>query len=265
MNKNKLPILTLFLTSLAVGFSLGFFFSSKIKEANVTNVPSPSPAVIAESTVKAQAIPATPVGQDKQTVKVSRVIDGDTVEIAGGQKIRYIGIDTPETVDPRTTPQCFGREASEKNREMVEGKALRVEKDISETDKYGRLLRYVYLPVDNGEIFINDYLVRNGYAHASSYPPDIKYQDQLASAQQEAQSENRGLWSACGSHKQATSTIYNKEGCQIKGNISSGGEKIYHVPGQRYYDKTVIDESKGERYFCMEQDAISAGWRKSKV
>lgn len=265
MNKNKLLILTLFLASLTVGFSLSFFLSSEVWEANVTNIPSASPAVIAESTSKPQAIPETLIVKNKQTVKVSRVIDGDTIEIEGGQKIRYIGIDTPETVDPRTTLQCFGREASEKHREMVEGENVILEKDISETDKYGRLLRYVYLPDSNSGIFINDYLVRNGYAHASSYPPDVKYQDQLRSAQQEAQSENRGLWSACSSQKQSTSAIYNKEGCAVKGNIASSGEKIYHMPGQKYYDKTVIDQLRGERYFCTEQEAISASWRKSKL
>ena len=125
--------------------------------------------------------------------KVIRVIDGDTIEIEGNQKIRYIGIDTPETVHPSKPVECFGKESSNKNKELVEGKMIRLEKDISETDQYGRLLRYVYV----GDVFINDYLVRQGYANASTYPPDVKYSDQFVQAQQEAKDNNRGLWRAC--------------------------------------------------------------------
>lgn len=131
--------------------------------------------------------------ESKQMVKVIRVIDGDTIEIEGGQKVRYIGINTPETVDPRRPVMCFGKEAAIKNKELVEGKEIRLEKDISETDKYARLLRYVYI----GDLFVNDYLVRQGYAYASSYPPDVKYQQQFREAQKEAQENNRGLWSFC--------------------------------------------------------------------
>src|SRR4030042_2567140 len=78
-------------------------------------------------------------------ILVTRVIDGDTIEIEGGQKVRYIGIDTPEKVDPRPSVQCYGKEAAAKNKELVEGKRVRLEKDVSETDKYGRLLRYVFV------------------------------------------------------------------------------------------------------------------------
>ncbi len=194
-------------------------------------------------------------------VKVTRVIDGDTIEIEGGQRVRYIGINTPETVDPRTPVQCFGKEASIKNRQLVEGKTVKLEKDISETDKYGRLLRYIY--VDG--IFVNDYLIRQGFAYASTYPPDVKYQNQFTQALQEAQSQNRGIWAACQSRSQPSEQSQNQQGCIIKGNISSSGEKIYHMPGQKYYDKTVIDESRGERFFCTEDEAIAAGWRKSKT
>jgi len=122
-----------------------------------------------------------------------RVIDGDTIEIEGGKKVRYLGIDTPETVDPRKPVQCFGIEASNANKKLVLGKRVKLEKDISETDKYGRLLRYVYVD----DIFVNDYLVRNGYAYAVTFPPDVKYQQQFLEAQKEARENKRGLWSAC--------------------------------------------------------------------
>jgi micrococcal nuclease len=127
------------------------------------------------------------------TYLVTRVIDGDTIEIEGGKKVRYLGIDTPETVDPRKPVQCFGIEASNENKKLVLGKRVKLEKDISETDKYGRLLRYVYVD----DIFVNDYLVRNGYAYAVTFPPDVKYQQQFLEAQKEARENKRGLWSAC--------------------------------------------------------------------
>lgn len=130
--------------------------------------------------------------ENLQKVKVLRVIDGDTIELENGQKVRYIGIDTPETVDPRRDPQCFGKEASSYNKTLVEGKEIYLEKDISQTDRYGRLLRYIYLE-ENG-ISINEQLVKEGYAVASSYPPDIKYQEKLRLTEQEARNNQKGLW-----------------------------------------------------------------------
>lgn len=124
---------------------------------------------------------------------VKRVVDGDTIELTDGQKLRYIGIDTPETKDPRRAVGCFGKEAALKNKELVEGKEVRLEKDVSETDKYGRLLRYVWAQ----DLFVNEYLVKNGYAHASTYPPDVKYQNVFKQAEVYARENNLGLWSTC--------------------------------------------------------------------
>lgn len=121
------------------------------------------------------------------SVKVTRVIDGDTIVIEGGRRVRYIGINTPET---HGKAQPFGQEATEANRALVEGKMVRLEKDVSETDKYGRLLRYVY--VDG--TFVNAELVRQGYAQAVSYPPDVKYQDCFRALEREAREARRGLW-----------------------------------------------------------------------
>lgn len=207
---------------------------------------------------------------------VKRVIDGDTIELETGETVRYIGIDTPETVHPNKPVQCFGKEASAKNTELVEGKRVRLEKDVSDSDRYDRLLRYVYV----GDIFINDYLVRQGYANASSYPPDVKHQDQFRQAEQEARANKRGLWgSTCSTDSGNASSAAPKPAaivapapaaqpatakCDIKGNISqTTDEKIYHVPGCASYDKTVIDTSAGEKYFCSESEAVAAGWRKA--
>jgi micrococcal nuclease len=204
---------------------------------------------------------------------VVRVIDGDTIEVEiAGQKqaVRYIGIDTPETVDPRRPVECLGREASERNRELVLGKTVGLEKDVSETDAFGRLLRYVW----TGDEMVNATLVREGYAQASTHPPDVKYASLFLSLQREAVEAGRGLWGpaceatpvpAAGPAAPGTCEYSRTQERAIKGNISvNTGEKIYHVPGGEFYEQTVIDESKGERWFCTEAEAVEAGWRRSK-
>ncbi len=125
---------------------------------------------------------------------VKRVVDGDTivVEIGGKEyRVRYIGVDAPEST---TRQECFGREATRFNRTLVEGQTVRLERDVSETDRYGRLLRYVYL--SNGEM-VNEVIIREGYALARSFPPDVKYQDRFREAEREAKQKQRGLWRSC--------------------------------------------------------------------
>ncbi len=121
------------------------------------------------------------------TATVTQVIDGDTIVIDTGQRVRYIGIDTPE-VHP--IPEACGAEAWQANRQLVEGKSIRLERDISETDKYGRLLRYVY--VDN--TLVNAELVKLGMAEAKAYPPDTRYQELLEQLEEEARQAGRGIW-----------------------------------------------------------------------
>lgn len=133
-----------------------------------------------------------PQTKEEANIRVQRVIDGDTIELENGQKVRYIGINTPETVDPRRKVECFGKEASAFNHNLVEGKFVRLVKDISETDKYGRLLRFVYL--EDGTL-VNEVLVREGYAYASVYPPDISKKDLFSEAESAARIEKQGLWS----------------------------------------------------------------------
>lgn len=131
---------------------------------------------------------------------VKRVIDGDTIELSTGEKVRYIGVDTPELHDPKKPVQCFAKEAMEQNKKLVEGKTVRLEKDVSDVDRYKRLLRYVYItnPVASpGAILINDYLIRQGYGYAATFPPDVKHSQEFIQAQTEARENNRGLWSKC--------------------------------------------------------------------
>lgn len=125
---------------------------------------------------------------------VKRVVDGDTIELADGKKVRYIGMDTPETVDPRKTVQCFGKEAKKYNKDLVEGKTVRLEKDVSETDRYHRLLRYVYL--EDGTM-VNEKLVADGYARVYTYPPDVHFSSLFLKAEQTARQAKIGLWAAC--------------------------------------------------------------------
>jgi len=138
---------------------------------------------------------------DGEVAFVTKVVDGDTIQVNMNEEIftiRYIGVDTPETVDPRRPVGCFGKEASNENKSLVEGKTVILQKDISETDKYNRLLRYVFLPLDENKVlFVNDYLVREGLANVSTYPPDVKYDQQFLEAQRQAKENGAGLWGRC--------------------------------------------------------------------
>jgi len=133
-------------------------------------------------------LPAGPPTQPARTeAMVTRIIDGDTIEvdIAGRiYTVRYIGINTPET------DQAGGSEATEVNRQLVEGQVVQLDKDVSETDRYDRLLRYVYA----GDLFVNAELVRRGYAQAATYPPDVAHADLFVQLEREAREAGRGLW-----------------------------------------------------------------------
>lgn len=140
-------------------------------------------------------IPTTqPVSsQSAELATVKRVVDGDTIELSDGRKVRYIGIDTPELHHPTKGVQCFGKEAMEKNKELVEGKEIKMKKDVSETDRYKRLLRYIWV----GDIFVNEYLAREGYALQATFPPDVANAELFGQAAEEARLKDKGLWNKC--------------------------------------------------------------------
>jgi len=154
--------------------------------ATPPSIPLTQPPPVTESQ------PDSPPQEQPQTTlveaRVVRVIDGDTIEVAidsNSYKVRYIGIDTPEAGQP-----CADK-ATEANRSLVEGKVIRLERNISETDNYGRLLRYVYI----GDTFVNAELVSQGYAWSSSYPPDARYQEILLASEFKARIlDIAGLW-----------------------------------------------------------------------
>jgi micrococcal nuclease len=140
-----------------------------------------------EPTVQVQA--EEPVAGEQ--VRVARIVDGDTVELGDGGTVRLIGVDTPETVAPGQPVDCYGPEASAYTKQLLEGQTVFLEKDVSETDRFGRLLRYVYL--ESGEM-VNELLVLDGYARVSTFPPDVKYQERFLAAERQAREAGRGLW-----------------------------------------------------------------------
>lgn len=147
-----------------------------------------------ERTVVTQS-PATPVVSE--TTLVTRVIDGDTIQIASGELVRYIGIDTPEVGRGNTPEECYAKEATEENKKLVLGKYITLVNDEADRDPYGRLLRYAYI----GDIMINQELVAQGMAIARAYPPNTKHQAQLRESEENAKAEQRGLWQACSDKK----------------------------------------------------------------
>jgi micrococcal nuclease len=140
-----------------------------------------------------------PGASASQPARVVRVVDGDTIVVARGgaqERVRYIGVDTPETVKPRTPVQCFGKKASAFNHRLVEGRSVRLVADAEERDRYGRLLAYVYR-ADDG-LFVNAELVRRGFATTLTIPPNVRYAERFRALAAEARRAGRGLWSACG-------------------------------------------------------------------
>lgn len=204
--------------------------------------------------------------------KVTRIVDGDTFETEGKRKIRLIGVNSPEST---TKVEYYGKEASAYTKKELTGKRVYLFRDAGDTDKYGRFLRYVF--VDGQPLMFNERLAKEGYANPMTIPPNVMYSKRFVSAEREAREKNAGLWAAeseskSGSGKESNTGPGGKSGSltpdkasgpncdqpKIKGNINSKKEHIYHVPEGRYYDQT-----QAEELFCTEEEALSAGYRKS--
>lgn len=136
--------------------------------------------------------------QNLEKAKVSRVVDGDTFEIIVNnkkQKVRLILVDTPETSAPGRPKGYFGTEAKDYTTSRLTNQTVWLEKDVQAKDQYGRLLRYVYLDVQDGKgEFFNGTLVRSGFARMATYPPNVKYVEQIRLWQKEAREAGRGIW-----------------------------------------------------------------------
>ena len=162
------------------------------------NAPQEQPGHVPTQASEPVSTASGTIQPDQRTpASVIRIIDGDTVEVMLGgneEAIRVIGINTPETVDPRRPVECFGKEASVKAQELLMGQSVLLESDDSQSnrDRYNRLLRFVFMPdgTDYGK-----YMIENGFAYEYTYDTPYRYQAEYKSAQQKAQEEKRGLWS----------------------------------------------------------------------
>lgn len=133
---------------------------------------------------------------------VAYVLDGDTFKVKIKKKevtVRMLGIDTPETVDPRKPPQCYGKEASDETKKLLSRKTVRLKLNPNreEKDRYGRYLAYVYLVDNNSEIFINEFLLQNGYAKEYTYGKAYMFQKEFRTIEKLAQEGKKGLWGEC--------------------------------------------------------------------
>jgi micrococcal nuclease len=133
-----------------------------------------------------------------RTATVLRVVDGDTVQVRVGgakEKVRLIGIDTPESVKPDTPVQCYAKAASAETHRLLDGRTVRLVGDVEPRDRYGRLLAYVYRASDG--LFVNAELAGRGYARQLTIPPNVRFADRFHALVARARAAGRGLWSAC--------------------------------------------------------------------
>jgi endonuclease YncB( thermonuclease family) len=205
-------------------------------------------------------------GFDNRPHAVEEVVDGDTIVLEDGVRVRLLGLDAPEQ------GACFADQSKQGLQEMVLGRQVILEKDQTAKDNYDRLLRYVFIYEDNPETdqaFLNRELVRAGLALSQYVKPNRRYLQQLQAAEREAETQKLGLWSACDPsanraepQREEASDPYSEE-CVIKGNINKRYEKDYFLPGCPNYKRVKVDPRKGEQWFCTEEEAAQAGWQRS--
>jgi micrococcal nuclease len=166
-------------------------------ESRPSSAPSEAPLPPAsEAKPKPRKSPKDPSRRLSATggyAKVVAALDGDTIVISGGMKVRYAGLNTPESHHPDKLPEYCGQEAFEANRRLVVGKTVRLDFDERRRDKYGRLLAYVYAD----GLFVNAELIRQGYAQVSTYKGNQRYHEEFERLQQSAIAARRGLWGGC--------------------------------------------------------------------
>lgn len=189
-----------------------------------------------------------------------RVIDADTWRV-GGEKVRLFGIDAPEMGQSCTWPdrrdRDCGRWAAQETRRHFEGRTALCERIA--TDRYGRTVARCFVEgADAARVMVSEGIAFAYRRYSMDYDLDEK----------RAAVTGRGLHAATldrpAEFRRTRGAPPPARGCVIKGNISRGGRRIYHVPGQRDYDRTRISPSKGERWFCSEAEAQAAGWRRAR-
>ena len=198
---------------------------------------------------------------------VTEVIDGDTIEINASNRVRLLEIDAPER------GECYFSESKEALSDLIEGEYVRLEKDTSGVDNFGRLLRYVFLLQEDtmDDTFVNDYMLEQGFADIYEASQDKRYRDILMHGRNEAVTMKKGMWSDCEKELELEMERFEENNfppdptCVIKGNVSkSGYGKVYFLPGCADYQRVKIDFEKGDMYFCDEAEALSAGFTKAE-
>jgi len=196
---------------------------------------------------------------------VTDVIDGDTIVVDDGVRVRLIGVDAPEL------DECYGEKAHKYLTRILLNREVELRKDIVAEDPYGRLLRYVFLISDDprrDNLLINKHLVERGYAQAYYTRENNQYYKRISIAENKAVKRNRAMWRACkyqqrrvrNSDTQDSVASFDKD-CRIKGNISQDDKASrYFVPGCQSYNRIKIDPSRGEKWFCTEKEAQAAGF-----
>lgn len=192
-----------------------------------------------------------------QLVPVTHVMDGDTIAVKLKGKVetvRFLLIDTPETVHPNMPIQPYGPQAHRFTEQLLTGKKVRLELGKKKRDRYGRLLAYIYTA--NGKM-VNEMLLKKGLARvAYVFPPDTKYVDKFRRIENSARGARKGIWSVDG---YATNRGFDTSVCPIKGNVKQDGTKIFHIPGDPYYQQTHAEE-----FFCTKKAAEAAGFHSSQ-
>lgn len=223
--------------------SEALFVSNPTSPGDVTDTPISTPKVSVTETIQpsemAEGLP------NREVAYVIQVIDGDTIEVflnEDSYRLRYIGIDSPEIGTPNS------EEATDANRRLVEGQIVELERDVTDVDQYGRLLRYVYLT--NGTL-VNAELVKVGFAKAVAYPPDVKYQEILSEVERGAQEAGIGLWAPPIATMTPISTVL------IDQVVIDPACSQFNAPGND-------NDNKNEEFVCLVNQGIElvdlTGW-----
>lgn len=246
----------------------------------VTTPPAPEPTSTPSSTPSVAPVSPSPsatevtgTGREQthtpsaagQVVRVVGVSDGDSLRVSVDgvtERLRIIGIDAPEL----SSNDCYAQQSASKMQSLVQSSDVRIVADPTQADRdvYDRILRHVFT-LDGTDV--GHAMIVAGLAKEYTYDKAYASQAQFRDAEAVAREAGLGIWGECDIVRAEPVPLVGGDDdgqCVIKGNINRKKEKIYHVPGQRHYDETIIDEFNGERWFCTEEEAVDAGWRKSK-
>ena len=242
----------------AIAVALIFILRGASEKLSVQSPPASSPPPAHSLPERTSDVSSpTPVPERGNPLRALHVIDGDTIVLTDGRRVRYIGIDTPELSDPRLALEAEA--ATEANRRLVAGHDLRLELDSQEEDRYGRMLAYVWV----GDVFVNEELLRQGLARLLTIPPNLRYVERFRDVARTGEANREDVWSRSETGTVAGTERSSEEECPLskpmKGNINRRGEKIYHVPAGAFYART-----RPEDCFADTEAAERAGYRASQ-